>query len=151
MLGTLSLIKIGGTAALMIALIWAYNTYTVVKKSQISDLEQQIEQTTELLAFCESNITTLKNNLRIKESEVRNRGKIIDQLEQDFDQMREDSQRLRLQSIESRKDFDALVKLFRDHDLGYLINQKPGLIELRINSGTDRILKKLEEVTGNNP
>lgn len=151
MFSTLSLIKLGGVAALSIALLWTYNTYTIVKKSQITDLEQQLDQTTELLGFCEADKSILQNNLRIKESEVQNREDIIDQLEQDFDQMRKDAERLRLQSMESRKDFDALVKLFRDHDLGYLISQKPGLIERRINAGTDRILKKLEEVTESKP
>jgi len=40
-----------------------------------------------------------------------------------------------------------LAKLLSDHDLGKLAREKPGLIENRLNSGTDKVFSDIEEIT----
>ena len=42
---------------------------------------------------------------------------------------------------------DVLIGKLRKHDLAKLSMQKPGLIEKRINNGTNKLFKSLEELT----
>lgn len=43
---------------------------------------------------------------------------------------------------------DTLIDKLRKHDLAKLSLQKPGLVETRINNGTKRLFRELEELSG---
>ncbi len=46
---------------------------------------------------------------------------------------------------------DTLIDKVRKHDLAKLSLQKPGLVETRINNGTKRLFRELEELSGSKP
>ena len=46
---------------------------------------------------------------------------------------------------------DTLIDKLRKHDLAKLSLQKPGLVETRINNGTKRLFRELEELSGSKP
>jgi len=71
----------------------------------------------------------------------------IAMLESNVKQQKEDMQKIASQSQEVRSERDAYLSIFRRHDLTKLAIAKPGLIEPRINSGTQDIFKQLEEDT----
>jgi regulator of replication initiation timing len=56
---------------------------------------------------------------------------------------------IRQSQIESKQETKRLSKLFSEHNFENLTNKKPGLIERRINRGTDRIFSLLECASGN--
>lgn len=45
----------------------------------------------------------------------------------------------------------ALADVISKHDLGALAKRKPGLVENRVNAGSDRVNRLLESATGANP
>lgn len=47
----------------------------------------------------------------------------------------------------SRKQVGELRQLLSEHDLTYLALEKPGLIQNRINKGTDDVGKEIQEIT----
>ena len=151
MFGILDFIRIGGILAIVLGGVYVWNNYTVVKKSEIGLLQERIEYLEEDLAQCRADKITLEHNLDVRDMEIANREDIIAQQQADFQQMKTDMAELARKEADSRRELAALVKLFREHDLGYLINQRPGLIELRINQGTQQALEKLEEITGVTP
>ena len=46
---------------------------------------------------------------------------------------------------------DTLIDKLRKHDLAKLSMQKPGLVENKINNGTKRLFRELEELSGAKP
>ena len=56
---------------------------------------------------------------------------------------------LELQESEQRR--NALINTFRRHDLTNLALKKPGLIEKRLNNGTEKAFDDIESITGNTP
>ena len=54
-----------------------------------------------------------------------------------------------LQLSESRR--NALINTFSRHDLTNLALKKPGLIEKRLNNGTEKAFDDIESITGNTP
>jgi hypothetical protein len=50
-------------------------------------------------------------------------------------------------SVQIRKEQEATIDIFAEHDLKALAERKPGLIERRINSATERVFNELEEIT----
>ncbi len=47
------------------------------------------------------------------------------------------------------QDVTRYLEVFKRHDLGKLAEAKPGLVESRINKGTAKLLKELEDETAN--
>jgi flagellar basal body-associated protein FliL len=56
---------------------------------------------------------------------------------------------LELQESEQRR--NALINIFSRHDLTNLAMKKPGLIEKRLNNGTEKAFDDIESITGNTP
>jgi len=54
-----------------------------------------------------------------------------------------------LQQSELRR--NALINTFSRHDLTNLALKKPGLIEKRLNNGTEKAFDDIESITGNTP
>ena len=55
--------------------------------------------------------------------------------------------RLANASVEIRKEQELTIDIFAEHDLKALAERKPGLIERRVNSATERVFNELEEIT----
>ena len=71
----------------------------------------------------------------------------IDKLTQDFEQQQELNSELKVKLTAAEAYGDELAKKFREHDLTMLTMRKPGLIERRVNSATQKILDDLESST----
>jgi hypothetical protein len=56
-------------------------------------------------------------------------------------------QELAESSVQIRKEQEATIDIFADHDLKALAERKPGLIERRVNAATERVFNELEEIT----
>jgi len=69
------------------------------------------------------------------------------QLETDLAENKVNQEILNEELHKAREDKDKLIKLFSDHDFTRLVNKKPGLIENRINKGTDKVFKELEDIS----
>ena len=54
--------------------------------------------------------------------------------------------------LNSANDYkDTLINRLRKHDLAKLSLQKPGLVEKKINNGTKKLFRELEELSGSKP
>lgn len=117
----------GGIVVLVISLtIWAgYKYVTNLQETVV----EQAEKITEL---------KISNESLTAERE---------QLESDLKDNRENQAVLHEELREARKQKDGLIKLFSDHDFAKLVNAKPGLIEKRINKGTDKVFQELEDIS----
>ena len=71
----------------------------------------------------------------------------IDKLTQDYEQQQELNSELKIKLTAAEAYGDELAKKFREHDLTMLTLKKPGLIERRVNSATQKILNDLESST----
>lgn len=60
----------------------------------------------------------------------------------------EELQRLRENQRASQAETRRLVELFSRHDLGRLVNEKPGLVNRLVNDGTARTLRMFECASG---
>jgi len=56
-------------------------------------------------------------------------------------------QELAASSVQIRKEQEATIDIFAEHDLKALAERKPGLIERRVNAATERVFNELEEIT----
>lgn len=76
-----------------------------------------------------------------------------EQLRKEFEKELLEKSRLEKENIqkelkfERKKVTDLQRMLLIDHDLDRLLQRKPGLILTRVNSGTEEVLKELEELT----
>jgi len=75
----------------------------------------------------------------------------IETLQENVERSNELSNELnsKLQESETRR--NQLISTFRRHDLTVLTLKKPGLIEKRVNSGTQKAFDAFESITGNPP
>ena len=71
----------------------------------------------------------------------------IDKLTQDYEQQQELNSELKVKLTAAEAYGDELAKKFREHDLTMLTLKKPGLIERRVNSATQKILDDMESST----
>tara|TARA_B100000287_G_C19943336_1_gene507372 strand:- start:94 stop:462 length:369 start_codon:yes stop_codon:yes gene_type:complete len=71
----------------------------------------------------------------------------IDKLTQDYEQQQELNSELKVKLTAAEAYGDELAKKFREHDLTMLTLKKPGLIERRVNSATQKILNDMESST----
>lgn len=66
---------------------------------------------------------------------------------EDFQQQSRELARLANEMAENRKAAQSLEDTFAEHDLNALVNAKPNLVQRRVNDGTARTLKRIEEIT----
>ena len=95
----------------------------------------------------EKRLTVLtENNAKLSIAATTNQ-QTIDKLTSDFQQQQELNSELNIKLKASEAYGDNLAKKLREHDLTMLTLKKPGLIERRVNSATQKILTDLESST----
>ena len=87
-----------------------------------------------------------ENNAKLSIAATTNQ-KTIDKLTSDFQQQQVLNEELNIKLKASEAYGDNLAKKLREHDLTMLTLKKPGLIERRVNSATQKILTDLESST----
>ena len=95
----------------------------------------------------EKRLTTLtENNAKLSIAAQTNQ-QTIDKLSEDFVKQQALNTELNIKLKASEAYGDNLAKKLREHDLTMLTLRKPGLIERRVNSATQKILDDLESST----
>lgn len=120
--GKLKLVLIVGVLALA---FFGYRYVTNLQQSVISLSETIVQQKTAL----DTTNATLDRVLEEAEENARLRKDLQDRLST------------------TANDLDVLRKKLADHDLTYLSNEKPGLIEKRINDATKNVFDSIEQLT----
>ena len=95
----------------------------------------------------EKRLTVLTENNAKLTIAARTNQDTIDKLTQDYEQQQELNSELRVKLTAAEAYGDELAKKFREHDLTMLTLKKPGLIERRVNSATQKILDDMESST----
>ena len=95
----------------------------------------------------EKRLTVLTENNAKLTIAARTNQDTIDKLTQDYEQQQVLNKELGVKLKASEAYGDALAKKLREHDLTMLTLKKPGLIERRVNSATQKILNDLESST----
>ncbi len=95
----------------------------------------------------EKRLTVLTENNAKLTIAARTNQDTIDKLTQDFEQQQVLNEELNIKLKASEAYGDNLAKKLRKHDLTMLTLKKPGLIERRVNSATQKILDDLESST----
>ena len=95
----------------------------------------------------EKRLATLTENNAKLTIAARTNQDTIDKLTQDYEQQQELNSELKIKLTAAEAYGDELAKKFREHDLTMLTMRKPGLIERRVNSATQKILDDLESST----
>ena len=90
--------------------------------------------------------TLTENNAKLTIAAQTNQ-QTIDKLTNDYEQQQELNSELRVKLTAAEAYGDELAKKFREHDLTMLTLRKPGLIERRVNSATQKILNDMESST----
>ena len=90
--------------------------------------------------------TLTENNAKLTIAAQTNQ-QTIDKLTNDYEQQQELNSELRVKLTAAEAYGDELAKKFREHDLTMLTLRKPGLIERRVNSATQKILDDMESST----
>lgn len=90
--------------------------------------------------------TLTANNAVLESIAVENR-ETVRRLRQDVVQEMRAVEQLRAALEKSEEKRAGLIKIFRKHDLTRLATAKPGLIEKRINDGTEEAFADLESLT----
>lgn len=73
----------------------------------------------------------------------------IDELDKAYDQIDGLRKDIDTQIQKSNKNLQRVQDLILKHDLTYLANKKPGLIQRKINNATGEVMRCFELVTGN--
>lgn len=95
----------------------------------------------------EKRLTTLtENNAKLSIANQTNQ-QTIDKLSEDYEKQQVLNKELGIKLKASEAYGDNLAKKLREHDLTMLTLKKPGLIERRVNSATQKILNDLESST----
>ena len=95
----------------------------------------------------EKRLTVLtENNAKLSIANQTNQ-QTIDKLSEDYEKQQVLNKELGIKLKASEAYGDNLAKKLREHDLTMLTLKKPGLIERRVNSATQKILKDLESST----
>ena len=95
----------------------------------------------------EKRLTVLtENNAKLSIAAQTNQ-QTIDKLSEDYEKQQVLNKELGIKLKASEAYGDNLAKKLREHDLTMLTLRKPGLIERRVNSATQKILKDLESST----
>lgn len=142
MLGFLSPKLIGiGLFLLAVASAVGYHYWTINKlNTEILKLTQDIKTITLDLQTSEENNNKLKVALNEQQASLQR----IE--EQRLKEVRANNE-LREKFKTAEGNVNKLKKILSKHDLNYLSLQKPGLIQNRINGGTQGVGERIEEIT----
>tara|TARA_B100000287_G_C20350125_1_gene669434 strand:+ start:281 stop:652 length:372 start_codon:yes stop_codon:yes gene_type:complete len=111
---------------IIVAMVMAFGTYYWLTEKRLSVLTE--------------------NNAKLTIA-ARTNQDTIDKLTQDYEKQQELNSELKIKLTAAEAYGDELAKKFREHDLTMLTLKKPGLIERRVNSATQKILDDLESST----
>ena len=92
-------------------------------------------------------IQTLTENSARLEAVTKEQDNTINVLVEDQQKFEELNIELQSKLDKANEYKDVLIGKLRKHDLAKLSMQKPGLIEKRINNGTKKLFKSLEDLT----
>ena len=95
----------------------------------------------------QSRIQTLTENSARLEAVTEEQNNTINVLIEDQEKFEELNRELQTNLDKANEYKDVLIGKLRKHDLAKLSMQKPGLIEKRINNGTKKLFKSLEDLT----
>ena len=95
----------------------------------------------------QSPIQTLTENSARLEAVTKEQDNTINVLVEDQQKFEELNIELQSKLDKANEYKDVLIGKLRKHDLAKLSMQKPGLIEKRINNGTKKLFKSLEDLT----
>ena len=95
----------------------------------------------------QSRIQTLTENSARLEAVTKEQDNTINVLVEDQQKFEELNIELQSKLDKANEYKDVLIGKLRKHDLAKLSMQKPGLIEKRVNNGTKKLFKSLEELT----
>ena len=95
----------------------------------------------------QSRIQTLTENSARLEAVTKEQYNTINVLVEDQQKFEELNIELQSKLDKANEYKDVLIGKLRKHDLAKLSMQKPGLIEKRINNGTKKLFKSLEDLT----
>ena len=95
----------------------------------------------------QARIQTLTENSAKLEVATQQQEMTINTLVEDADKFRELNKDLNIK-LETANDYkNELISKLRKHDLSRLSQQKPGLVEKRINNGTKKLFESFESIT----
>lgn len=118
------LLVVGGGA-------YGYHTF------KMNEMESTIAQKEAAIVILET------NQQKLLEAEEKNRN-AIETMQRDMERQREAFTNLSSQHAQLAKERDEYMSVFRRHDLTKLSRLKPGLIEPRINNGTEEVFRQVE-------
>ena len=98
-------------------------------------------------AQLEANNKTLKENQVQLELAVNTAQASLKAAEENAKKQGEAMNKLTLANNELAKEKSNYMKVFKDHNLTRLARAKPGMIETRINNGTEKVFRMLEDDT----
>ena len=133
MISMLNPYVLGGTALVAATIGAGGYLYYTTTESKIDALQQQNAR---YEVRQEQLLTTIELNQQVYD-------RAIEQMEQQ--EARENELQVRLQIAQQYN--DELIRKLRTHDLTYLSISKPGLIEKRINDGTEKVFDDIESIT----
>jgi hypothetical protein len=92
-------------------------------------------------------ISTLKGNQLILETEIQEQNKSIELYKENALKSQQEITTLTKKNQESMKEVNKLRDTFARHDLDELALAKPGMIQTRVNNGTKRVKEDLINLT----
>jgi len=95
----------------------------------------------------QARIAILTENSAKLEQATNTQKQTIDTLVEDAEKFRELNKDLNIKLEAANEYKNKLIGKLRKHDLAKLSMQKPGLVEKKINNGTKKLFKSLEELT----
>ena len=99
----------------------------------------------------QARIAILTENSAKLEQATNTQKQTIDTLVEDAEKYRELNKDLNIKLEAANEYKNKLIGKLRKHNLAKLSMQKPGLVEKKINNGTKKLFKSLEELTGAAP
>ena len=113
---------------------YAYHQVTVSKlESAVVQLEANNRTLKENQVQLELAVNTAEASLKAAEENAKKQGEAMN--------------KLTLANNELAKEKSNYMKVFKDHNLTRLARAKPGMIETRINNGTEKVFRMLEDDT----
>ena len=105
----------------------------------------KVNELSSVIAQKESAIVILKSNEEKLVAAQEQNQRAIETMKKDMEKQREAFTNLSTQHAQLAKERDEYMSIFRKHDLTKLARLKPGLIEPRINKGTDAVFRQVEQ------
>lgn len=116
---------------------YAYHKITVLTlNNTIANLQTDIER-------LNADIRMLKANQAIFEAAAKQNQDLITSLQTRLESQATQARDLTIRTQNLQRERDRYMSIFREHDLTKLARAKPGLIENRVNSGTEKLFQDL--------